>query len=126
MDQTAIETAAPRKQCPYCFKEINHLARKCPECLSDLQPRARFNLEGWSKLVAFTTALITVTSLSADKLSSLFLVLTGQDASRIDVELTDIHFADPKPDAQGQDRPRLLLGAAWIASPSRIACPPAS
>jgi len=90
-------------KCPYCFKDIDSRATKCPECLSELRslPKGKFNLEGWSKLVGFIIALATVLSLGADKLSALFLLLTGRDASILNLDVTDANYGEPKPNEKG-------------------------
>ena len=86
--------------CPYCTRQISGTARKCPECLSDLGRKSLFNLDGWSKFVGFITALITVTSLSADKLSAFYFYVFGKDASNIEMQITDAQFAGPEPGAK--------------------------
>src|SRR5215831_18686033 len=90
-------------KCPYCFRDIDSHATKCPECLSELHPppKGKFNLEGWGKLVGFIIALTTVLSLGADKLSALFLLLTGRDASIFNLDVTDANYAEPKPNEKG-------------------------
>lgn len=105
----ATPAAPPTIPCPYCTREIGQGARKCPECLSDLAPKSRFNLEGWSRIVAFVVALITVTSLGADKLSLLFLTLTGRDgASRLTLELIDARFKPPGQDGKPAELDHLI------------------
>ena len=91
---------APTVPCKYCKRAIDSDATKCPECQSDLRRKSWFNLEGWSKLIGFLIALTTVVSLGSDKLSALYLVLTGQDGAVINLEFTDARFSEAKADGE--------------------------
>jgi hypothetical protein len=91
---------APTVPCKYCKRSIDAGATKCPECQSDLRPKPWFNLEGWSKLVGFVIALITVASLGSDKLSALYLVLTGKDGATINLAFTDAQWGEPTPSGE--------------------------